>query len=95
MSENYFEIFYKFIYFITSSNDFGVAVKQPRLALGSAAIVNSLFNSSETFCNYKIFIFHRIYFLNIYFLVPYSPPDNFSIKPVDSKHKKSSLYQSK
>jgi len=114
----------------------GVAVKQPRLALGSATIDNNLFNSSETFCNYKIFIFHvqwiqidqrmlksvlleiyhflftlkvnRCYFisspsivdlietLNIYLcfyiLVPYSPPDNFLIKPVDSKHNKSSSF---
>jgi len=61
VSEIYFRNIYKFIYFI--SNDLGVAVKQPRLALGSATTGNSLFNSSETFCNYKIFIFlvHQIH----------------------------------
>ncbi|CAF4480765.1 unnamed protein product, partial [Rotaria sp. Silwood2] len=42
-------------------NDLGVAVKQPRLALGSATIDSNLFNS-----------------------IPYSPPDSFLIKPVDT-----------
>ncbi len=76
----------------------GVAVKQPRLALGTATIDNNnLFNSSEIFCKYKRFGCpmtcrkhctserkNLIFILDI--LVPSSPSDQFVIKPLDSKY---------
>jgi hypothetical protein len=45
------------IYSFCFRNDLGGAVKQPRLALGSTTFDNNLFNSSEIWSNYNIFIF--------------------------------------
>jgi hypothetical protein len=69
----------KNIYFICRS-DSGIPSKQPRVALGSAAIDHNHLNTSEDF-----FVNHIIYLVLFYFKVPYSPPDDFVLKTVDRK----------